>query len=176
MQKKLKGHSQETDALKFCAICSTFCFIWLYFVFYSSFAFFNSTNVFVVSWEIIFAQNNCKRKARRLIVLINLCLSDCTAHDFGNNYKHCVMYVHCTAFFNPIYRKKPAALNIFIVLSFKGQFKLFQRRLTVHFLANRSSNYTVKKVTDFPVPSLDVWLMTSRLGTGMSLTFFYSVF
>jgi hypothetical protein len=53
--------------------------------------------------------------------------------------------------------------------------------------------YTVKKVNDFPVPSRDVteqtlpgrnfyysragrvWLVTSRLGTGISLTFFYSV-
>jgi hypothetical protein len=55
--------------------------------------------------------------------------------------------------------------------------------------------YTVKKVNDFPVPSRDVthtklslarknlyfscparvWLVTSRLGTGKSLTFFYSV-
>jgi hypothetical protein len=53
--------------------------------------------------------------------------------------------------------------------------------------------YTVKKVTDFPVPSRDVtnqtlsgreklkyfrpvrvWLVTSRLGTGKSPTFFYS--
>ncbi len=60
--------------------------------------------------------------------------------------------------------------------------------------------YTVKKVSDFPVPSRDVakqtlpgreyciliipdqwefgrpvWLVTSRLGTGKSQTFFYSV-
>jgi hypothetical protein len=50
--------------------------------------------------------------------------------------------------------------------------------------------YTVKKVNNFPVPSRDVtyqtlpgreylnlgvWEVTSRLGTGKSLTFFYSV-
>jgi hypothetical protein len=54
--------------------------------------------------------------------------------------------------------------------------------------------YTVKKVSDFPIPSRDVtyqtlsggeyfnysrprrvWLVTSRLGTGKTLTFFYSV-
>ena len=39
------------------------------------------------------------------------------------------------------------------------------------------SGYTVKKVTDSPVFSRDVtvWLVTSRLGTGKSLTFFCSV-
>jgi hypothetical protein len=36
-----------------------------------------------------------------------------------------------------------------------------------------------KKVSDFPVPNYSrpgkVWLVTSRLGTGKSITFFYSV-
>ncbi len=35
--------------------------------------------------------------------------------------------------------------------------------------------YTVKKVIDFPVLSRDVWLVTTRLGTGKPMTFFYSV-
>ncbi len=61
-------------------------------------------------------------------------------------------------------------------------------------MPSRDLSYTVKKVSDIPVPSRDVtcqtlpgreysfyyrpgrvWLVTSRLGTGMSLTFFYSV-
>ncbi len=66
--------------------------------------------------------------------------------------------MYTVAFFNPIYRKKPADLNIFNVLFFKGQFKLFQRRLTVHYLVNRSSNYTVKRLPIFLSPA------------GMSLT------
>jgi hypothetical protein len=32
--------------------------------------------------------------------------------------------------------------------------------------------YTVKNLGDIPVLSRDVWLVTSRLGTGMSLSFF----
>jgi hypothetical protein len=50
--------------------------------------------------------------------------------------------------------------------------------------ASGKSQHTVKKVIDFPVPSRDVtinysgpgrvWLVTSRLGTGKSLIFFYS--
>ncbi len=54
IKKKLKRYSKEMDALKVCAICVTFCYIWplwnhvaflFYFVFGSSFAFFNSTNM-----------------------------------------------------------------------------------------------------------------------------------
>jgi hypothetical protein len=59
--------------------------------------------------------------------------------------------------FKPYLQKKTSCSKyLHCIVFLRVRLNYFQRRLTVYYLAHRSSNYTVKKGYRFPVPSRDV--------------------